>query len=279
MKQDEDWPTPRPPWFERMAIVAACATVLFVFKGDLGWFLGKTRDNLRNQVRENLPIASEIERTRELAAALVPDLRRNHEVIVREQVEIDELRAEIEESQKRILRQREQLFAMRAELRSQTEQPPSKDAKVTTANLRRELQQRFQTLQTQISTEDAKTQTLKYRQESLEKAMAVQSTMLHKKQQLEAKVAELDARLKLLAHEGVDNRIVADQEHLARCEEQLRYLKKRLSIAEGVSKFNEHNPSISAPDDIDSPNDSLDAEIDRFLDQKPDLKLFSSKPQ
>lgn len=279
MKQDSEWPKPQPNWYERMAIVAACATALFVFKGDLSWFLGKSRDNLRNQVRENMPIASEIERTRELAAALVPDLHRNHEVIVREQVEIDELRADIEQSQKRTKRHRDQLVTLRAELKSLIEQPSTAETKGTTITVKRELQHRFQTLQSEIATVDSKAQTLKYRQESLEKAMAVQSAMLHKKRELEANITELEARLKLLAHEGVDKHIVADQEHLTRCEEQLHYLKKRLSISEGISKFNEQDSGASSFEESDLANDSLEVEIDRFLDQKPDSPLTSSKPQ
>lgn len=278
MKQDSDWPKPQPNWYERMAIVAACATALFVFKGDLSWFLGKSRDNLRNQVRENMPIASEIERTRELAAALVPDLHRNHEVIVREQVEIDELRADIEQSQKRTKRHRDQLVALRAELKSLIEQPSAAETNGTTVTLKRELQHRFQTLQSEIATVDSKAQTLKYRQESLEKAMAVQSAMLHKKRELEANITELEARLKLLAHEGIDKHIVVDQEHLTRCEEQLRYLKKRLSISEGISKFNELDQGNSADIQDEISGGSLEAEIDRFLDDRPGTQLISTEP-
>src|ERR1700760_3334173 len=82
---------------ERLAIVAVCSAILFVFGSDLQRLALRSREGLRDSVRENMPIEAEIDRARQLAASLVPDLRRNHEVIAREQVDVEELRADIQQ--------------------------------------------------------------------------------------------------------------------------------------------------------------------------------------
>jgi hypothetical protein len=221
---------------EKLALVALCAAGLFVFGGDLWKLAGRLRDGVRNEVRENMPLDLEIERAREMAASLVPDLRRNHEVIVREQVDMEELLKDIEHGRQELTIQREALLASNAQLKML---PASDKPTPTDIQLRRDLRRRFVNFQTAEATLDAKSHMLKCRQEALDKAEQAQTAMLLKKRELEAQVAQLSARVRLIRREGVDSQVVVDRQKLARCEELLRYLHKRLTIAERTSEFSE----------------------------------------
>ena len=257
---------PRDPR-ERLAIAALCAAGLFVFGGDLWKMADRARHGLRNEVRENMPIEIEIERAREMAASLVPDLRRNHEVIVREQVEMEELRADIAKSRDQLDEQREELLAIRKKLTTINPVSATTEQKPSTSTIRKELRQRFAAFQSADATLQAKTQMLKYREEALAKAEAAQNTMLLKKRELEAQVTQLASRVRLIQRDGVDSHVVVNQDKLARCEELLRYLRKRLTIAERVSEFSEQGITGDSLSEKDPGDDTIEVEIDRHFEQ------------
>ncbi len=252
---------------ERLAVVAVILAGLFVFGGDISRWVTRTKENLRTAFREKMPIDIEIERAREMASSLMPDLRRNHEVIVREQIETEELRDEIQKRREQLREQREQLLALRSQLN------PAAAPLLTTSSdssglaIRQTLRQQFDSFQTAQSTQDAKEQMLKYREESLAKAQAAQNEMLTKKKELEAQVLQLEARVQLIRREGVDSHVTVDREKLARCEELLAYLRKRLSVAERVAEFPDtHGPEFGATD-ADSSEDRIESEIDRYFNR------------
>jgi hypothetical protein len=213
-----------------------------------------------------MPIETEIDRARQLAASLVPDLRRNHEVIVREQVDVEELRADIQQSQGALKVQRVQLLALRSSLGPTSSQS---DAQSPATDIRQELRHRFATFQSTEATVDAKKQTLRYREESLAKAQAAQREMFRKKQELEVQVLQFEARLKVMERNGIESHVVVDRDKLAHCEDLLRYLRKRLSIAERVSEFSEVSmtESGSGREPVD---DRVEAEIDQYFDRNVD---------
>lgn len=249
---------------ERLAIVGVCSAMLFVFGGDIWRAALRSRDGFRDSVRENMPLETEIDRARQLAASLVPDLRRNHEVIVREQVDVEELRADIEQSHEELKIQRDQLLALRATLPTSNSETYSKTSSTA---VRQELRHRFATFQSAEATLDAKEQTLQYRKESLAKAQAAQREMLRKKEELESQVVQFEARLKAMERKGVENHVVVDRDKLAHCEDLLRYLRKRLSIAERVSEFSEVSLTETRSTEREPQDEHIESEIDRHFER------------
>lgn len=250
---------------ERVAIVGVCSALLFVFGGDAWRAVVRGRDNLRDSVRENMPLEAEINRAKQLAASLVPDLRRNHEVIVREQVEVEELRADIRKSRTELKQQRDQLFERRAKLSSANSSTESQKSEST---IRHELRERFSVYQSLEATVAAKEQTLQYREESLAKAQSAQREMFGKKQELEAQVVQFAARLKAIERNGVESHIVVDRDKVANCEELLRYLRKRLTIAERVSEFPEVDVTEVRPTGRDVQDERIESEIDSHFQRQ-----------
>jgi hypothetical protein len=138
----------------------------------------------------------------------------------------------------------------------------------TARNIRQDLQHLFATFQSDEATVDAKEQTLQYREESLSKAVAAQQEMLRKKQELESQVVQFEARIQLMQRGGVDSQVVVDRDKLARCEEVLRYLRKRLTIAERVSEFSEAGLTETRPSENDIPDERIEKEIDRHFERE-----------
>lgn len=258
---------PREPK-EVLAIVAACVTGLFVFGGDLWKQAAQLRDHFRNEVRESMPVDLEINRARDLAASLVPDLRRNHEVIAREQAEIDELRLDIRQAQGQLQDQRDSLLELRSQIPSPTKS--ANNVIQPLADLRRELRHRFVVFQTAELTLEAKNEMLKCREEALAKSIIAQNEMLAKKKELEAQVAQLEARVKLIQRENSEHHVVVDHDKVARCEELLKYLRKRLTVSEKVAEFSENTLTDNRSPDGESAGDKIELEIDQhFEKEKP----------
>jgi chromosome segregation ATPase len=252
---------------EALAIVAACFTGLFIFGGDLWKLAGQARDHFRNEVRENMPVDLEINRARDLAASLVPDLRRNHEVIAREQAELDELKMDIRQAQGQLQEQRERVLALRSQLpsSSSSSSPSATEGIKTTADIRRELRHRFVVFQTAELTLEAKKEMMRCREEALAKSIAAQNEMLAKKKELEVQVAQLEVRIKLVQREGSENHIIADREKVARCEALLKYLRKRLTVSEKVSEFSGNEPTDTRTPDSEFAGDKIEIEIDQHF--------------
>ncbi len=250
--------TPR----EWAAVTAACVGLVWLFGDDLWLQFQRTRAKLRDSVRENVSIELEIERARTTAASLIPDIRRNHEIIVREQVEIEELRDEIQQEQKGISRQREEIVGLRSRLPSA--ESPSAIEPNSRIELRKDLQRRFAIFQEAEATFCAKLQILHSRQESLAKAESAHNEILGKKSLLEAQVTNLETRLKLLETTGIENRVRVDREKLTQCEELIRYLRRRLAIAERLTRsMPGANETRSA--ELEQADDDIEHEIDGYL--------------
>ena len=59
--------------------------------------------------------------------------------------------------------------------------------------------------------------------------------------------------------------MTVDHEKLARCEELLAYLRKRLSVAERLAEFPDTHGSDLDSSDNDSGEDLIESEIDRYF--------------
>src|SRR2546423_2485769 len=109
----------RRTWIkESLAVFAALAGLAIVFSNrsfpTVAWLWRKARGT----VQQAVPLELEIERARKLVVDLVSVLRKNHEVIIREQIEIDELRLAIASGDAALQKQQDEIKATRAMLTS-----------------------------------------------------------------------------------------------------------------------------------------------------------------
>lgn len=245
------------------ALAAACVGMVWLFGDDLWMQVKRARESLRDSMRENVSVELEIERARATASSLIPDIRRNQEIIIREQVEIDGLRNEIGEEQRSLERQREELVKLRSRLPT-AESPQQAAVPAVRRDLRKELQRRFAIYQSADATLSAKLEILHSREQSLVKAEAAHEEVLSKRLLLEAQVTNLETRLKALGTDGVENRVHVNREKLAQCEELIRYLRGRLAVAERLTRLTASKTEMRG-EESGPIDDDFEIEIDRYL--------------
>jgi hypothetical protein len=259
-------------WF---AVAAAIAALTYLFGNDIKVQIELVRARFRDSMRDNVSIEYEVERARQSVASLIPDICRNHELIVREQVEIEELRREIQSDQRGLNTDRDALLALRSNLgetdRNNTRLASngnglaSNDARHA---MRKELQERFSAYQSAEAALAAKRQLVEIRETSLTRAKLAQNEILQKKRSLDAEIVHLEARLKVIQASGVDNQVRVNRDKMADTEELVRYLRKRLAIAERLT-----DPEAASPEfrtaELASGGDDIETEIDQyFVDSK-----------
>ncbi len=152
---------------ERLAILAVVLTGLFVFGDDINRWVARQKESLRSSFQEKMPIDVEIERAREMAASLMPDLRRNQEAIVREQVETESLRSEVNADRVRLQKQKEALLLMRSQVDSGKSPLVSADDVRNQGELRDRLRAAFESYQASEDALRTKEQVLGFREEAL----------------------------------------------------------------------------------------------------------------
>ena len=265
-------PANRRQW---AAVTTACAGLLWIFGDDLGVQIQWLRSKLRDSVRENVSIEFEIERARKSAASLFNDIRRNHEIIVREQVEVDELSREIQREKRDLDDQRAVLVSIRSQIPAAESMEPSADRTAAWLNARRELRTKFATLQTAEATLAARTQMLQIRQDSLAQAKAAQRDILQRKRQLDTEVANLDARLRLLNSKGISDQVRVDRESLEQSEELVLYLRRRLAVAEQLTNApaDFYKLQVNEGDVLDA---DLESDVDRYLTNESNSRSSGS---
>lgn len=218
-----------PDWRERGALMLLAVGVAIVFGPDLVDRLQKAREDVRSRVRDQVPIDVELQRARRLLDDAVPEVRQRREVIVRMELEAEDLQNKIDQSVRELERQRRELLELRQRAGSSAEdfgESPGSSALVD------EIASRFEIYQTENAVLATHRQHLELLQNHLNEMEATQHESVQRIRKLMAEVEHLDARLRLLTAEQRTARPDEDSPDLARCEEQLSYLRRRLTVAE-----------------------------------------------
>jgi chromosome segregation ATPase len=218
-----------PDWRERGALLLLAVGAAIVFGPDLVDRLQKAREDVRSSVRDQVPIDVELQRARRLLDDAVPEVRQRREVIVRMELEAEDLQNKIGQSVRELERQRRELLELRQRAGGSAEDfggSPGSSALVD------EIASRFEIYQTENAVLATHRQHLELLQNHLDEMEATQHESVQRIRKLMAEVEHLDARLRLLTAEQTTARPDGDSPDLARCEEQLSYLRRRLTVAE-----------------------------------------------
>jgi hypothetical protein len=193
----------------------------------------------------------------------VPEVRQRREVIVRMELEAEELQNKIDQSVRELERQRRELLDLRHRAESFTEGFGGSSGSSAIVD---EIAGRFEIYQTENAVLATHRQHLKLLQNHLNEMEATQHESVQRIRKLMAEVEHLDARLRLLAAEQRTARPDEDSPDLARCEEQLSYLRRRLTLAERYAADDLLSPKTDLRQLRDVQSDAgLLEEIDAFF--------------
>ncbi len=248
------------------AVAAATIAGTLVF-GTEGYSYLKTAVNrVRSGVKSEVPVEFEIERAKQMIRDLLPDIRESTRAIAQEEVEIEELEAQIERARQNLAGERERILSLRAELEKPTGKFRYASRRATAEEIRVELYRRFDQFRTAEATLEANRRMLEARRQTLAAARQKLESMLAAKRDLEVQLQNFEARYKMLQAMQAASQIQFDDSQLARCKKLMAELRKRLEVSERVLA-NEGKLAGWINTDVDVPTD-LEQQVDEYFQKR-----------
>lgn len=238
---------------DRIAVGLAVVAVGFVLGKHVAQRFGDWHWSVRQSIHDHVSLEDELEEAREMTAQIVPDLRRNVEIVVREEVEIEELQRKLVQEELQLASDRKQILQLRSSLDDGSQKKGSYSHQI-----KLELTKRFGDFQIAEATAKAKREILRGREQTLTKSREELQAMLDRRQELQAQVENLSARIELLQSKKRTNDVELDQTTLTRCEQIIQHLRTRLSVAERLTDAPTSRSHVTEPLDAEDIGGSID---------------------
>jgi peptidoglycan hydrolase CwlO-like protein len=190
---------------------------------------------ISDAAQESVPIEFQIDRARGMIKDLVPEVRKNMQVIAKEEVEVKKLEEQIAQTETRLAKEKEQLLRLKADLASGKSNFTYASRTYSVDQVKTDMANRFERYKTGEATLASLEQMLTARQRSLEAARQKLEGMLAAKRQLAVEVENLEARLQMVAAAQTTSAYQFDDSRLGQAKELIAKLRTRLDVAEKLA--------------------------------------------
>lgn len=210
---------------------------------------------VKDSVKNNVPIEFEIERARRMVKELVPDIRKNMQLIATEEVEVDQLAKKIGGVEGRLEKDRTELMKLKDDLGTNKAVYRYAGRDYSADQVKIDLANRFERYKTNDATLGSLKEMHRARLRSLDGARQKLEGMLAAKRQLEVDVEQLEARLKMVEAAQTTSDYAFDDTQLSRVKQLVTDLRTRLEVAEKLvnaeSQFRDEIPlNEPAPENV-----------------------------
>jgi uncharacterized protein (DUF3084 family) len=252
------------------AITAAGACLVggLLFGTDLVSYVTSSARSVQTAVKDAVPIEFELRRARDLLDDIIPEMQANVRLIAQEEVEVANIKAEIEQQNKAVAQERQAVAKLRETLGTDQVKYTFAGQQYSRQQVKEELSRRFDRFKESEVVLAGKQRLLSAREKSLNAAMEVLERSRTQKARLEDQIEALQAQYRLVKAASVGSRVQVDNSKLAQTEKLIGEIKKRLDVAERVLAHETHfvTPipvdTISEKDLISQVDDHLAAHKD-----------------
>ncbi|MCA8987930.1 MAG: hypothetical protein KDA78_09835 [Planctomycetaceae bacterium] len=214
------------------ALVVACAST-FVFGRSAWTYLKTAGSEIRHSVKSQIPIEFEVKHAEQLVADLVPEIQQAMHVIAEQQVEVETLERAVESRQNQLTSQKAAILALRESLQDGETQYVVAGKSYTQQQVEKDLTNRFRRFQLAEETLEREQAILTTRRAALSANEEHLATLISTKQDLEAQLAQLDARMRSIkAAEAISDSTLLDDSRLSKAKSLIAELNKQLDIKE-----------------------------------------------
>lgn len=234
-----------------------------IFGSELMSYMRTSAGSVRESVREAVPIEFELQRARDMINQILPELHAGIRMIAEDEVEIAAIESDIKATRHDVQEQRTQLASLRDMLRNEDTSFRIGGREVPRAQVAERLAQCLNRVRDADMILASKQKLLENRRQSLAAALRLLEQARSRKIALEQKVASLVAQHRLVQAAAVGSRVHVSDTQLARADQLLAAIQKRLDVAERVLEY-ESSGELSVNDDV-SDEVSLLAEVDEHL--------------
>ncbi|GMV95640.1 MAG: hypothetical protein HRF43_14430 [Phycisphaerae bacterium] len=238
-----------------------------VFGSDLLSYMSSSARSVRSAMKDNVPIEFEIQRAKDLLDQIIPEMQANIRLIAQEEVEVDNLQADIRQCSASLDEERTRVAKLRDLLSVEQVRYTFGGLDYSREQVKNELARRFDRFKEAELVLAGKQRLLETRQKSLAAAMQVLERTRTQKARLEDQIAGLESQYRLVKAASVGSTIQVDRSKLAQTEKLLAELKKRLDTAERVLA---HEARFTSPIEIDVTTEhDLIAQVDDYFHAAP----------
>ncbi len=252
---------------KKVVIVSAGATLvaLVLFGTSALSYLRTSGGYVKQAVHDSVPVEFQIDRARNMIRDLTPEVRKNLQVIAREEVEVKRLEERIERSKERLAQEKSQIMRLTDDLAKEKEEYTYAGRTYAVEQVKTDLTNRFNRYKTGDATLASLEQIHAARQKSLRAAKQRLEGTLAARRQLEVEVENLDARRQMIAAAQTTSEFQFDDSQLGRVKELIADLRTRLDVADQlVQAETDFHPEI--PLDEPTPENVVE-EVSKYFDR------------
>lgn len=246
-----------------VATVASLGVGLFLFGGDLFSYINTCVNQVRSEVRSNVPVEFELARANDMLEDIIPELQANVKLIAKEEVEVESLKSDIVASEQRVSEERIRISKLRNMLETQAVDYRIGHHNYSRDEVKDELSRRFINFKEAETMLNTKKELLATREQSLDAAVQMLARAKQKKVMLEARIETLKGQHRLIQANAQNSGLNVNNSKIAETDKLLDRIEKRLNVAERVLA---HEARFVTPIEIDVQDEQdLLSEVDAYL--------------
>jgi chromosome segregation ATPase len=237
-----------------IAIAAALGLAVLAGTGTLSYIRTSAR-MAGDSVKESIPMSFQIERARSMIEELEQPIRQNMLAIAREEADLERLQERIDEKDRELLADKEELLKLQADAASGQTRFVYAGRDYSIDQVKADLSNRFSRYQTAEKTLESLREIYSARTQGLEAGRKKLEAMLAARRELEVDVENLEARRQMIAAAEAGSDYQFDDSRLGQVKELVADLETRLDVAEKIVNNDQYYRSEipvgeEAPDDI-----------------------------
>ncbi len=243
--------------------IAGTAVAVLVFGKHLHSYVGTAAGWVQDSVKQSVPMEFEIDRARNMVKDIMPEIRKNMQIIAKEEVEVERLGQQIDQLGKKQEKDRADLTSLRDNLSGGGVSFKFAGRSYTVDQVKGDLANRLERYKTSDATLASLHDMQSARQKSLDAAREKLDQMLAQKRQLEVDVENLEARLKMVEVAQTSSNYNFDDSHLGNLKELIGDLRTRLSVEEKMVNV---EGKLQGEIPVDQPANATDNIVERVTE-------------
>jgi chromosome segregation ATPase len=221
--------------------------------------------SIKNKIKDQIPLDVEIQRARDSITDLKPAIAENLKVIAREEVEVARLQREVDSKKTSLAKSKQAILKLKDDVQSGVKFVSYGGKKYSMDDVRKDLNDRFKSYQTQEATADKLEKILSARERNLEGARRKLDEMLAAKRSLEVEVENLQARLTMVEVAKTSNSFSFNDSQVGMVRQLVSDLGTRIEVEERMADADVLLGEIPVSSD-EAPSDLVD-QISSYFDR------------
>jgi chromosome segregation ATPase len=246
-----------------MTVAGGAVVLSLLFGGEALSYIRTSGRQMRQSVNEKIPVEFQLRRARDLLSDILPEMQANVRLMAQQEVEIEAVREDIDQSQKSLTEEAGRIRILREAVTSGRSSFSLSGLTYTRDQLVSELSRRFDRYREAEQILAAKRKLLDNRRQALAAAEQQLDQMRVRKVALESQVESLTGQYRLVQAASSNSRVQVDPGKLAQAEHLVSEIRQQLNVAEHVlareAKF-----TMPVPVDSIDPQD-LVARVERHF--------------